>query len=317
MKKDADGGVNVQENNPLLNSVLDTAELVEELIFGVPSPQMTEHTMAALASAIKKKLSSDNFDGVVVTHGTDTMEETAYFLDITVPSDTPIAITGAMRSTNDLGSDALFNYQSAIRVAMSDGAKGMGTMVVFNEQVHAARSVIKTHATNLAGFQSPGSGPIGYISPREVVFGRALPPRTHYEVDGITKNVLLVKAHAGINSTVFDALEALAEKKGQYPIDGLVVEAFGAGNIPAWIVECLQKVESRGVPIVLATRCIDGQAQGLYDYSGGGKALKTRQVKSIVYSNGLTGPKARLKLAILLEKTKDPKEIEAEFTKYS
>jgi L-asparaginase len=315
MKKNEDGSVNFQENNPLVNCVLDSAELVEEQIFNISSPNMTEHTMVELANAIKKKLNSDNFDGVVVTHGTDTMEETAYFLDITVPATIPIVITGAMRSFNDLGSDGLFNYQSAIRVAISDGAKGMGTMIVFNEQIHAALSVTKAHATNLAGFQSPGFGPIGFITPKDVIFGRFLPSHTHYEVDSIAKNVLLIKIHAGINSTIFDALEALAEKQGKYPIDGLVVEALGTGNVPARIVECLQQVESRGIPIILATKCFDGIAQDLYDYSGGGRALKMKEVKSIIYSNGLSGPKARLKLAILLEKTTDIKEIEAEFAR--
>jgi len=313
MKKDESGGVNLQENNPLINAVLDQCDLDEEQIFGVPSPRMNEHTMATLANAITKKFNSGGYDGVVVTHGTDTMEETAFFLDTTVPPNIPVALTGAMRSVNDLGSDALFNYQSAIRVAMSDGAKGMGAMVVFNGQIHAARSVTKTHATALSGFTSPGAGPIGHIGPRGVVFERMLPTNERYEVAGITKNVLLVKAHAGINSTVFDALEALAEKQGKYPIDGLVLEGLGAGNVPDWLVESLQKVESKGIPIVLASKCPEGEAQGLYDYSGGGKALKTREVKSIIYSNGLSGPKARLKLLILLEQTSDLSKIEAAF----
>ena len=315
MKKDEDGGMSMQETNPLVNRVLEEVELVEEQIFGVPSPQMNECTMAELARAIVKKLDTGDFSGVVVTHGTDTMEETAYFLDITVPGDTPVVVTGAMRGVTDLGSDALYNYQSAIRVAMSDGARGMGTMVVFNEQIHAARSVVKTHATALNGFESPGAGAIGFITAREVIFTRAVPMRAKYSVGSIMKNVLLIKAHAGINSTVFDALEALAEKQGKYPIDGMVIEGLGAGNLPVWVVGCLQKVEGRGVPIVMATRCIDGFVQGIYDYPGGGKSLKSREIPSIIYSNGLSGPKARLKLIVLLEKTTDIKEIEAEFAK--
>ena len=301
MKKDDTGGVDMQETNPLENADLAQCELDEEQIFGIPSPRMNEKTMAILANAITNKISGGEYDGVVVTHGTDTMEETAFFLDITVPNNIPVVLTGAMRSANDLGSDALPNYLSALRVASSDEAKGMGTMVVFNEQIHAARSVTKTHATALSGFTSPGFGPIGYITPSKVVFNRILPPQRHYKVTDITKNVLLIKAHAGINATIFDALEALAEKQGKYPIDGLVLEALGAGNVPDWIVECLQRVESKGIPIVLATKCPEGETQELYDYSGGGKALKTREVKSIIFSNGLSGPKARIKLLVLLE----------------
>jgi len=316
MVTDADGGVNVRAEHPLLNHALDNFEVDEKVFFGVPSPQMDEAKMTELASSIITKFSSGDFDGVVVTHGTDTMEETAYFLDITVPKHIPIAITGSMRSFDAIGSDSLVNYHCAIRAAASDEAKGMGTMLVFNGSIYAARDVTKIHTANLAGFNSPGAGSIGFISAQnDVVFTRTLPPNTCYEVGGITKNVLLIKAYAGINATIFDALEALAEKQGDYPIDGLVVEAFGAGNLPNWIVPCLQKIESKGIPIILSTRCVDGSVQGVYDYSGGGKALKTREVKSIILSNGLSGVKARLKLAVLLEKTSDLKEIEAEFAR--
>jgi len=313
MKKDECGGLDLQGDNPLADNALSSVELVEEMIFGVSSPQMTEHTMVTLANAIKRKLASDRFDGVVVTHGTDTMEETAYFLDITTPNDVPIVVTGSMRSTGQLGSDAVYNYQCAMMVAISEGARGLGTLVTFNEEIHAARNVTKFYPTNLAGFQSPGFGPVGFIAGADVVFGRTLPAQTRYDVTSITKNVMLIRTYAGITSTVFDGLEALAEKQGKYPIDGLVIEALGAGNVPAWIVESLQRVERRGVPIVLATRCVDGVVQGLYDYSGGGMRLKKDDVKSIIFSNGLSGQKARLKLAVLLEKTTDPKEIEAQF----
>lgn len=313
MKRDETGGLDLQEANPLAGNALDNIELVEERILGVSSPQMTEHTMAILANAIKQKLASDRFDGVIVTHGTDTMEETAYFLDITVKTDVPIVVTGSMRSTNQLGSDALFNYQCAMMVAMSDAAKKMGTIVVFNGEIHAARDVTKAHPTGLAGFQSPDFGPIGFIAGEDVIFGRTLPARAHYDVTSITKNVMLIRAYAGLTTTVFDALNALAEQQGQYPIDGLVIEGLGAGNVPTWIVPCLQKIERRGIPIVLATRCVEGMVEGIYDYSGGGKRLKSTNVQSIIFSNGLTGQKARLKLAVVLETTTAPKEIEAQF----
>jgi L-asparaginase len=290
-RDDNDGGLDLRGESPLLNSVIDQIELDEEQIFGVPSPKMSEHTMAALANAIVKKFRSGQYDGVVVTHGTDTMEETAFFLDTTVPVDIPVVVTGAMRSTNELGSDALFNYQSALRVAISDGVKGVGCVVVFNEQIHAARHVTKIHATNPAGFQSPGAGPIGHIGPRGVVFTRRPEIHPRYSVGEIKSNVILVKAHAGINTTIFDALDALAEKQGKYPIDGLVIEGLGAGNLPEWMIGSVQKVEGTGIPIVMASRCVEGEAQAHYDYPGGGMALKTREAKSIIFSNGLSGPR--------------------------
>ena len=314
MKKDEDGGLDLQKDNPIAKSSVSEVELVQEQIFGVSSPQMNEQTMITLRNEIVKKVAQEKVDGVVVTHGTDTLEETAFFLDITVPHTLPVVVTGAMRSSDELGSDALYNYKCAINVAaMGEVAKHAGTMVVFNGEIHSARNVTKTHTTNLATFKSPDTGPIGFMTAKGFVFDRLPTPSKQHNVDKITKKVMLIKAFAGIDSMVFDALDVLGEKQGKFPIDGLVLEAFGAGNLPHWIVPCLQKLEQRGIPIVLTSRCIGGIAQEIYDYSGGGKRLKEKDVPGIIFSNGLNGPKSRLKLLVLLETTSDPKEIEAGF----
>lgn len=318
MKKDDSGGVNMQGGNALVNGVAAEMEQLwsEEQIFGVASPQITEQHMFQLRQEILGKIKA-GAEGIVVTHGTDTLEETAYFLDITVPHTVPVVLIGAMRSFNDIGSDAVKNYQSAITVASSDEAKDIGTVVVMNEEIHAARSVTKTHSTNLATFQSPGFGYIGTLNASgKVIIGRKLLPAPCYDISGMTKKVMLIKSFAGLDSTVFDAFDALEEKQGHFPIDGLVLEAFGVGNIPARIVGCLQKLEKKGIPIVLGTRCLGGMPQPVYKYDGGGMSLKTEEVKSIIFANGLNGPKARLKLAVLLETTSDIATIEAEFAKH-
>ena len=328
MRKDDGGGVNLQSNNPLTSGVdkimddflnANNIELVQEQVFGAPIPSsyMTEQRMLQLRSAILEKINSEKVNGVVVTHGTDTLEETAYFLDITIDSPVPVVVTGSMRSADALGSDAVYNYQCAIRVAASDEAKGMGAMVVLNGDIHAARSVTKTHTTNLATFQSPGFGTIGAVMEKRVAFARKLTPSAHYDVKRMTKNVILVKAFAGMNSLIFESIEALGEKRlsegKPFPIDGLVIEAFGAGNLCPAIVDGLKKMEARKIPIVLASRCLNGSVQDIYEYEGGGKSLKMKEMKDIVFSNGLSGQKARIKLAVLLEKTSNPKEIEEEF----
>jgi len=330
MKKDDGGGVNLQSSNPLTSGVdkmmddflnAHNIELVKEQVFGAPIPSsyMTEQHMLKLRNAILEKINSEKVSGVVVTHGTDTLEETAYFLDITVGHAVPVVITGSMRSSDALGSDAVYNYQCALRVAASDEAKGMGAMVVLNGDIHAARSVTKTHTTNLATFQSPGFGPVGTVTEKSVVFGRKLVPSAHYDVKSMTKNVMLIKAFAGMNTLIFESLEALGEqrlsKNKPYPIDGLVIEAFGAGNLCPVIVDGLKKLEARKIPMVLASRCLHGSVQDIYEYAGGGKNLKTKEFKDIIFSNGLNGQKARLKLAVLLEKTSNPKEIEEEFAR--
>ena len=323
MKKSENGGVNLQNSNPLADNIeksmqdflsANNVELIQEMAFGapIPSPQITEQHMFALRSAILEKINSEQIDGVVVTHGTDTLEETAFFLDLTLEHTIPVAVTGAMRSSDALGADGVYNYQCAIKTAMCNEATGMGAMVVFNGEIHAARSVTKTHATDLATFKSPEFGPIGAVMEKGVVFGRKLAVRPHYDINGMTKKVMLIKAFAGIDSTIFEALDALEEKQGSFPFDGLVIEAFGVGNLPAKIVGCLKKLEDKKIPMVLATRCLTGTVHGVYDYAGGGKNLKS-EIKSLIFSNGLSGPKSRLKLTVLLEKKLDIKEIEEEF----
>ena len=111
-----------------------------------------------------------NIDGAVITHGTDTLEETAYFLDLTVQAKFPIVVTGAMRSSNELGSDGLYNLLSSIRVASSSEAIGQGVLVVLNDEIHTALNVTKTHTSNLSTFQSPQYGPIGIVTKRGVLF---------------------------------------------------------------------------------------------------------------------------------------------------
>ena len=314
MKKDDDGGVNLQKDNPLAKSSVSEVELLQRQIFGIASPQMSEQTMITLRNEIVQAIEQEHVDGVVVTHGTDTLEETAFFLDLTVPHVVPVVMTGAMRSSDELGSDALYNYKCAIDIAaMGDEAKHAGTMVVFNGDIYAARDVTKTHTTNLATFKSPDTGPIGFMTAKGFEFVRLPAPSKQYDVDKITKNVILLKSFAGIDSLFFDALDALGEKRGEFPIDGLVIEAFGAGNVPERIVPCLQKLEARGIPIVLTSRCLGGKVQEIYDYAGGGKRLKTKEVPSIIFSNGLNGPKSRLKLLVLLETTADINEIQAGF----
>lgn len=327
MKKSGAGGVDMQSSNPLADNVdkimedfltSNNVELIQEQVFGapIPSPYITEQHMFNLRKAVLEKINS-GADGVVITHGTDTLEETAYFLDITVGHSVPVVITGSMRSSDALGSDGLYNYQCAIRVAACDEAKGMGTMAVLNGNIHAALSVTKTNTTNLATFQSSEFGPIGTITEKKVIFGRKPLPRAHYEISGMTKSVMLIKAFAGINPLIFEAIEALGEKRlsenKPFPIDGLVVEAFGVGNLPPVIVDSLKKLEDRKIPIVLASRCLTGSVQEIYEYAGGGKSLKTKELKNIIFSNGLSGPKSRIKLAVLLEKMSDPGEIEKEF----
>lgn len=156
MSKVAGGSVAPNKKNPLMEQEAlfsGKVHLVVEDIFNIPSPHMTLERMFQLKERIQKAY-SEPIDGVVITHGTDTLEETAYFLDITLEKKIPIVLTGAMRSSNEIGSDGLYNFISAIWTACSDESYDKGVLVVMNDEIHTARYVTKTHTTNVATFRT-------------------------------------------------------------------------------------------------------------------------------------------------------------------
>jgi len=296
MEDEATGAVKPDEKNPLHVSTPSLKTLgdvhVEEL-FHLPSPHITPREMLILRDKIEEKIKIDGFEGVVITHGTDTLEETSYFLDLTVQVNVPIVVTGAMRSSNEVGADGLYNLISSVKVASSDEAKEKGVLVVLNDEIHTAKNVTKTHTSNVATFQSPQYGPIGIVTKRGVFFHHAPTKRVTYPIQQITKNVVLLKAFAGMDESLFQAIQTLA-------LDGLVIEALGQGNLPPKAVVGVRALIEKGIPVVLVSRCFNGIVQDIYGYEGGGKHLKEL---GVIFSNGLNGQKARIKLLVALETT--------------
>ncbi|HWO95716.1 MAG TPA: asparaginase [Bacillus sp. (in: firmicutes)] len=307
MKEDAKtGAVQPDSTNPLISEPLQLngmVNVITEQVFHLPSPHMTQNEMLILMNKINEKINEGPVDGVVITHGTDTLEETAYFLDLTIDTDIPIVLTGAMRSSNEIGADGPYNLISALKVASSEDAKGKGVLVVMNDEIHTAENVTKTHTSNVATFQSPQYGPIGLVTKRGVFFHHAPTVRENYLIGKISKQVMLLKAYAGMDEHIFNALDTI-------PLDGLVIEALGQGNLPPKTVPALQKLIQKGIPIVLVSRCFNGIAQDIYGYEGGGKQLKEM---GVIFSNGLNGPKARLKLLVALEVTTDYNQLQQMF----
>ncbi|MCP8968736.1 asparaginase [Ectobacillus sp. SYSU M60031] len=308
MEEDRETGVvKQQQQNPLMHyspDLLGHVKLLVEDVFHLPSPHITPREMQTLQLLIDERARQQHLDGVVITHGTDTLEETAYFLELTLQTDIPVVLTGAMRSSNELGSDGLYNFLSAVKVASSEEAKNKGVLVVLNDEIHCATNVTKTHTSNVATFQSPQYGPIGIVTKRSVVFHQALLRRERYRISQAAKRVLLLKAHAGMDDMLLGAAE-------QLPLDGLVIEALGQGNLPPATVPALQRLLQRGVPIVIVSRCFNGIAQDVYSYEGGGKQLKEL---GVIFTNGLSGQKARLKLLVALEAAADVSEVARMFS---
>lgn len=290
--------VDIGDTNPLTNVTkeLNTlARLTVKEPFHKPSPHITVDDMLELKHLIESECQNKEIDGVVITHGTDTMEETAYFLDLTLDIDIPVVMTGAMRSSNEIGSDGIYNFIAAIRTAVNEGSKGKGLLVVFNDEIHTAKEVAKVHTTNVAGFQSTTSGPIGMITNKSITFHYGCLRQSKIKLKEITKRVELVKAYAGMDSSILNGLKELN-------YDGVVIEALGQGNLPPSAIEGVENLLTHQIPVVVVSRCLKGIVQETYNYPGGGKQLIEM---GVIFCKGLNGQKARLKLLAALTQTDD------------
>ncbi|WGE36656.1 asparaginase [Actinobacillus genomosp. 1] len=294
MSEGEDGKVSPSEKNPLLAALErlnHPAQLSQESVLNVPSPHITLQHWLLLKTRIEKAVNEEHYDGIVITHGTDTLEETAYFLDLALNVNVPVAITGAMRSSNELGSDGLINLQSAILVALCPESQGKGVLVVMNDEIHNAKFVTKTHTTNVATFQTPTFGPCGLIAKNRVLYFQQLTEYERFPIQAVTRtNVQLVKSYAGMDSF-------LLEQLAHHGCDGVVIEALGAGNLPPSCLAGLDALLRADIPVVLVSRAFNGVTQDVYDYLGGGKQLKQQNV---IFTTGLSGQKARIKLLVLL-----------------
>ncbi|UFJ42812.1 asparaginase [Brevibacillus humidisoli] len=269
----------------------------------LPSPHITPRFMNELRRRIIQEMQVAQYDGIVVTHGTDTLEETAYFLDLTLPLTVPVVVTGAMRSSNELGADGPVNLISSVRTAIDPASWNKGVLVVFNDEIHAARHVTKTHTSNVATFQSPQYGPIGTVTKRSVLYHHAPLVREYYPIEELDATVPVIKAVAGMDPRWLSFLL-------DQPVDGVVIEALGLGNLPPAILPTLQQVLQKGVPIVVVSRCFNGQVQDVYDYEGGGRQLREM---GMIFSNGLNGQKARIKLMVALQESNNRSQLELYF----
>jgi L-asparaginase len=260
----------------------------EELV-NLPSSHFTLETLCAIRERVAALVAESGVDGVVLTHGTDTLEETAYLLDLTVPGEKPIVLTGAMRAASDVGYEGLANLQAAVRVAAAPQARGLGAVVVLNDEIHAARYVTKTHTLNPATFQSSGWGPVGRVEGDAVIVVRR-PERQVLPWRGLEPKVGLLKLAVGLEA---DPLEdALARG-----VRGVVLEALGGGRVPPWWLPALEQARRRGVAVVIASRCPAGRVWDGYGYPG---AYHTLMDMGCLFAEGLNGQKARIKLMVVL-----------------
>jgi len=270
----------------------------------IPGPHMTPEKMLELAKIVEKKCTND-YDGIVITHGTDSLEETAFLLDLVVQSNKPIVFTGAMKNSSELGWDGPSNLCSALKVAADDNSNHKGVLVVMNNEIHSASQVTKTDTNKLDTFKSCDLGPLGYIDNDKVFYYQLYLKHQSFHTNTIDSKVDLVKCACGMDSKLINWLIKIGSH-------GIIIEGMGRGNVPPEMVEGVQNAISNNIPVVLVSRCQTGKALDSYGYAGGGKDLTNR---GVILGDNLPGQKARIKLMVALGITKDMKEIKNIFEK--
>jgi len=256
----------------------------------MPGAHLTVDQMWSLRRYIADLVARPDIDGVVVTQGTDTIEETSYLTHRSLVTSKPIVFTGAMRTSEDLGWDGPSNLTDAVRVAASPDAKDAGVLVVFNSRIYTAGDVTKVHTYMLDAFDSPGLGPLGVLDDGRVLFRRGLPgEREALSPQKPATPVDIVYAYAGADGRLLDALRAEAK--------GVVVAALGRGNTPLAMYEAIKRWIADGKPVVITSRAARGRVGPTYGFPGGGRSL---YAAGAIFAGARRPTQARIDLMLAL-----------------
>lgn len=272
--------------------------------FNVPSDYMDSERWALVHKAAVQALARPEVAGVIVSHGTDTLEETAYFLDLTVSSDKPIVLVGAQRNASERDFDGPRNLLNASRICVSPQARGNGAMITLNNQINAAREATKTHTSDVETFKSGDFGFLGTADQDRVVFFRAALRRQQVALrDDPLPRVDIVAMYGGADGALVRAAMAVGAK-------GIVIQALGWGNVNIPMFDAVKEAIDKGIVIVIATRVPNGGVLPIYGFKGGAKSLKEA---GAVYADNLSPQKARILLMLALQTTSSSDEIQKLF----
>ena len=284
--------------------IAKVAEVSATSLRQVPGSELNLEDLIELAGEIQVHIDAGT-RGVVVTQGTDTIEGTAFVLDLLVHADAPIVVTGAMRHPSLPGAEGPANLLASVQVAVSDAARGVGTVVVLNDEIHAARFVQKTHTQNPATFRSPLTGPLGWVSEGTPRIATRPVGRYHVPLPEETQDrpVALYTVGLGDDGRLLEAV-------GQLGYEGLVIEALGGGHVLSYMADPLETLAGE-IPVILASRTGSGEVlRNTYGFTGSETDLLSR---GLISAGMLDGPKARLLLSLLLRSGASKEEVTEAF----
>ncbi|ECQ8723065.1 type II asparaginase [Campylobacter jejuni] len=299
------GAIDIDVLIKAVPQIRDLADISWEQIANIDSSNMCDEIWLRLAKKIAK-LFAEGIDGVVITHGTDTMEETAYFLNLTIKSDKPVVLVGAMRPSTAISADGPKNLYNAVALVANKEAKNKGVMVAINDKILSARGVVKTHSLNVDAFSSPDFGDLGYIVDGKVFFynnvTKAHTKNAPFDVSKLTSlpKVDILYSYSNDGSGV--AAKALFE----HGTKGIVVAGSGAGSIHKNQKDVLKELLKKGLKVVVSSRVVAGCV-----------AVSDSDEKlGFISAEDLNPQKARVLFMLALTKTSDPKKIQEYFLKY-
>src|SRR6478752_7258336 len=295
------GAFNVQDLISAVPNLDKLAVISGEQVVNIGSQDMNDEVWLKLAGRLNAALSSPDVDGVVITHGTDTLEETAYFLNLVAHSDKPVVMVGSMRPATAVSADGPGNLYNAVAVAASQGARGRGVLVALNDEVHSARNVTKTDTTSVETFRSLNRGPVALVHTGKIDWfermDRRNTTRSEFNVEGMAQlpRVDVIYAHANMSPDLIDAAVRNGAK-------GLVIAGVGDGNMTKEALAALSQANKAGVVVVRSTRL------------AGGLVLRNNEVDDdkmgFAASGEFTAPKARVLLQLGLTRSRDVKQIQ-------
>ncbi|MEG0471315.1 MAG: asparaginase [Solibacillus sp.] len=278
------------------NAILSMCQLENEMdielidLYQIPSMHMTFEHLNLLNTAVHQVFEDASVSGIVITHGTDSLEETAYFLELTVNDERPIIVTGSQKSPEDIGTDVYSNLRNSLLVASSEKGKNIGTCVVFNEQILHSKYVKKIHSSSINGFGAIGYGMLGYIDNDEVVIYQKPTQREFYAIQSSYPNVEIIYAYLGASSILLNALY-------EAQVDGVVLIGAGRGQVVPAMMDPIERLCSNGTKVVLTTATEEGRVFPTYDYVSSANNLKDI---GVVMGGDFDPKKARIKLMLML-----------------